>query len=279
MAVKSGKIKDLRLDSRNANTGTEEGGKLLRKSLSELGAGRSILVDKNNNIIAGNKTAGTAEDAGITDTIIVESDGTKLIVVKRTDLDIDSKEGRELALADNKVSEVNLNFDVEVIDQIAVDFGVHLNDWGFVPIEEEGEGAGGAGAGSSGENNYSRKIEPPIYNPSEKAPLLSELADQTKTVDLIDEINAEEIPDEIKAFLIAAAHRHRVFNYEKIADYYAHAPASIQHLMERSALVVIDMDQAIEYGFVKMSKSLSEQYAFDHPSDIDEDTADATPAN
>ncbi len=264
MKPTSGKLSDLHADKRNANKGTEEGAKLLKKSLTELGAGRSILVDKNNNIIAGNKTHNKAEEAGITDTIIVESDGTKLIVVKRTDIDIDSKEGRALALADNKVSQVNLEFDAEVIDQIAVDFGIDLAEWGFETVEETSAGS---------DNNYSRKIEPPIYAPSDACPPLAELTDDAKTTALIAEIKDEDMPADVRDFLIASAQRHRVFNYEKVADYYAHAPAHIQHLMEKSALVVIDMNQAIEYGFVKMSKTLSEQFATDHPTNDDDDTS------
>jgi len=64
------------------------------------------------------------------------------------------------------------------------------------------------------------------------------------------------LPADIAAFLTAAAHRHTVFNYSAIAEYYCHAPANLQALMEASALVIIDFDQAIERGFVQLTVRL-----------------------
>ena len=55
-----------------------------------------------------------------------------------------------------------------------------------------------------------------------------------------------------------AASRHIVFNYSKIADYYAHASSEMQRLMEQSALVIIDIDDAIANGYVKLSKDIQE---------------------
>ena len=54
------------------------------------------------------------------------------------------------------------------------------------------------------------------------------------------------------------ATRHIVFNYAKIADYYAHTTPEIQRLMEQSALVIIDMDDAIANGYVKLSQRMKE---------------------
>lgn len=112
------KLSDFHQDDHNFNDGTIEGGLLMDKSLKTFGAGRSILVDKNDNIIAGNKTALAALDAGINDALVVETDGKKLVVVQRTDIDLDSKEGRELAMADNQTSVVNLSWNKEEIDNV-----------------------------------------------------------------------------------------------------------------------------------------------------------------
>lgn len=133
--LKTGTIRDLTLDQNNANKGREFGQHLLEKSLRELGAGRSILADKNGNVIAGNKTLETAAAIGMNDVIIVPSDGTKLIVVQRTDLDIDSKQGRELAIADNKVSQANLDFDDDVLQELGEEFDIDLDVWGFSSFE------------------------------------------------------------------------------------------------------------------------------------------------
>lgn len=117
-------------DSNNANKGTERGTYMLRRSLEKLGAGRSILLDKNGKIIAGNKTAESASDIGIEDVILVRTKGNQLVAVMREDLDLDDPTGqaRELAYADNRVGQVSLDFDFDVI-QSDLAAGVDLGDW------------------------------------------------------------------------------------------------------------------------------------------------------
>lgn len=127
--ITRGKLHDLIQDDRNLNKGTERGQQLIEKSLREFGAGRSILLDKNNRIIAGNKTHKNAELAGLDDVIIVETDGTKLVAVKRTDVDLDTKKGREMALADNATTKADLSWDTEELNAVAEDFGIDTDEW------------------------------------------------------------------------------------------------------------------------------------------------------
>jgi hypothetical protein len=61
-------------------------------------------------------------------------------------------------------------------------------------------------------------------------------------------------------FLVDSARRHTIFNYEKIADYYANASKDMQQMMERSGLVIIDFEKAIEYGYVKICEDIKNQY-------------------
>ena len=131
------KISDLTFDDKNFNKHTEFGMSLLEKSLRNNGAGRSILIDKNNRIIAGNGVVETAGQIGLEDVQIVESDGTKLIAVKRTDIDLDSKQGREMALADNATSAADLDWDVETLADISNEYDFDLNGWGIVLDESE----------------------------------------------------------------------------------------------------------------------------------------------
>jgi hypothetical protein len=107
------KSTELIADDKNFNKGSENGAEMIRKSFQKFGSGRSILIDKNNRIIAGNKSV---EYSGIEDVLIVESDGTQLIAVKRTDIDLDSPQGREMALADNASAKANIVFDAELIE-------------------------------------------------------------------------------------------------------------------------------------------------------------------
>ncbi len=106
-------LNTLKPDPHNANKGTLRGRALLEKSLREHGAGRSILADKNGVIIAGNKTLAGAVEIGLP-VRIVETDGTELVVVQRTDLDLEhDSSARKLAYADNRIAQLDLHWDAE----------------------------------------------------------------------------------------------------------------------------------------------------------------------
>lgn len=135
------KAKDLIHDDKNFNKGSEVGAELIKKSFSKFGAGRSILLDKNNRIIAGNKSV---EFSGIDDVQIVESDGTKLIAVKRTDIDLDTPLGREMALADNASAKANIVFDAELIEAevgeaVCVEWGIGITQQDIEEVDEFNE--------------------------------------------------------------------------------------------------------------------------------------------
>lgn len=112
MAEKIIDIEQLAQDQHNFNKGSEQGQELMERSFKEMGAGRSILIDKNGNIIAGNKSQKAAIAAGIKKVRIIETTGDELVAVKRTDVDIDSAEGRKMAYLDNLTTQVNLTWDV-----------------------------------------------------------------------------------------------------------------------------------------------------------------------
>lgn len=105
-------------------------------------------------------------------------------------------------------------------------------------------------------NHYSKKIQAPQYLPSNIKPQLGECFNSLKYGKLINHINNSSVTEEEKQFLRFAATRHIVFNYSKIADYYAHSNAEMQELMEESALVILDIDDAIANGYVKLSKDI-----------------------
>lgn len=112
-------LKDLTPDDRNANKGTDRGKGMIQNSLRRFGAGRSILVDRNGKIIAGNKTLENAAEVGLKDLIVVPTTGTQLVVVQRTDLDMDADPtARELGVADNRTAEVNLEWDAAALQRL-----------------------------------------------------------------------------------------------------------------------------------------------------------------
>jgi hypothetical protein len=110
------------------------------------------------------------------------------------------------------------------------------------------------------DTKYTSKIEAPIYEPKNVKPHILELYDKSKTQRLIREIDSSNLSIEEKTFLIDAARRHTVFNYERIADYYAHSSKEMQLLMERSALVIIDFEKAIELGYIVLCDEIKNQY-------------------
>jgi DNA modification methylase len=112
------RLTDLILDDRNANRGTTRGRQLLGESLKTNGAGRSVLTDKAGRVIAGNKTVEQARALGLP-IRIVPSDGRTLIVVQRDDLDLNADpRARALAVADNRIAELDLDWDQEVLAQL-----------------------------------------------------------------------------------------------------------------------------------------------------------------
>jgi DNA modification methylase len=120
--VRTVKIEDLKLDPGNANKNTKKGRAMLAKSIEEYGAGRSILIDRNNVVIAGNSTLTAAKAAGITEIEVIESDGTSLAAVQRGDLDLETdSKAKELAIADNRTSEVGLSWNPEILSKINAD--------------------------------------------------------------------------------------------------------------------------------------------------------------
>ncbi len=106
------------------------------------------------------------------------------------------------------------------------------------------------------DDKYTSKVQIPQYLPSNKKPFIEELINTQKYGKFISHINNSNVSDEEKKFLRFAATRHIVFNYSKIADYYAHAEPEMQRLMEESALVIIDINDAIANGYVNLGKEI-----------------------
>jgi hypothetical protein len=133
-SVTPARLEDLTPDNRNANTGTERGRAMVEESLRRYGAGRSVLIDKHGKIMAGNHVVEAAVDIGLTDAVVVKTDGRTLVVVQRTDLDLDSPAGRALAIADNRTSEVGLCWDTDRLAELATDPAVDVSPL-FSPVE------------------------------------------------------------------------------------------------------------------------------------------------
>lgn len=208
---------------------------------------RPLIVDSNNVIIGGNQRYLALLSLG--------EDEIPAEWVAKAD-DFTEEEIRRFIIVDNvpfgewDFEKLEIEYTIEELN----DFGLNLPDDWLDPDPEE-------------ENNniYSTKIEAPTYEPSEVKPDISEIYNTDKSDSLISEIKKLKIGKELKSFLIDAAKRHTVFNYQKIADYYANSDPDVQDIFEKLALVVIDFDKAIENGYVQLTKEIAEL------SPIDED--------
>lgn len=126
-------VRDLLGDPVNANRGTPEGRELLRKSIGRLGPGRSVLLDANNTLIAGNKTWEVYGEEGGENVLVVETDGQSLLAHKRSDLKLGDQRRDEMAFADNWVGLKSLDFDTEVLLAMQEN-GVDLTEY-MKPVE------------------------------------------------------------------------------------------------------------------------------------------------
>jgi hypothetical protein len=196
---------------------------------------------------------------------------------------LNDHEAAAYAIADNRLTEKN-PMDAALVAEIFVeldDAGVSLEGLGYdseellrmldtggfsddesgfqeeAPEEEEGTEAATQTADEKGEV-YTSKIKLPLYEPKGKKPAISELYDDSKTRSLLEEIDDSDVPEDIKGFLRVAAQRHTSIHFRNVAEFYCHASPEVQGLMERSALVIIDFDKALEGGFIKLTKKLAE---------------------
>lgn len=156
--------------------------------------------------------------------------------------DLTPEQVNALRLVDNKSNESDWDFDLLADELPELDLSAFDFDWGLKDKNEK--------------NPYTTAVNIPHYNIQGDCPSFQEMYDNEKEMDLISEIESSGVSQKEKEFLIAAAHRHCRFNFTAIAEYYAHATPEMQRLMERSALVIIDLENAIANGYVKLSKAI-----------------------
>lgn len=207
-------------------------------SIKEFGFKNPIIIDKGNVIIAGHTRLKAAKKLGLKEvpTIKVE--------------DLTEQQIKAFRIADNKTSEF-AEWDEELlkIELEGIEGFTGFDDKEIKKLLNDVEDV---------ENLYVDKAQTPQYEITGECPNIDELVDDRKTNYLIENIKNSNLGDKEKNFLIKAAQRHLVFNYSKIAEYYAHADKEMQELMEQSALVIIDYENAIENGFVELSKTIQE---------------------
>ena len=108
-------IETLTPKRRNPNRGTQRGAYVLDASFEQVGAGRSILVDGQGNVICGDHVLQAAADAGITEVLLVEGRPDRLVAVQRSDLPAESARARLMVYYDQRAAQLGTGWDGAVL--------------------------------------------------------------------------------------------------------------------------------------------------------------------
>lgn len=210
------------------------------ESIKQFGFKNPVIIDKDGVIVAGHTRYKAAKKLGITDIPCISAN------------DLSDEQIKAFRLADNKTAEL-AEWDEDLLGkEMSGIINIDMSQFGFSVGEDElGE--------EVQDDKYTLKVDIPQYEITGDCPEISDMLDSSKADELIEEINStENIPSEVKEFLVQAARRHNVFNYRNIAEYYAHAEPEVQKLFEKSALVIIDVNNAIANGYVQLTSDIAD---------------------
>lgn len=202
-------------------------------SISAFGFKVPIVIDANNVIVTGHTRLKAAKKLGIKTVPCIKAD------------DLTDEQIKAFRLADNKVAEFSEWDDEKLMKELEALGDIDMSLYGFEFPDDDGE-----------DDTYSDNTNVPQYDIQGEKPDLSELVDENKTAELLEEIENSDLSYDEKEFLRKAAQRHLVFNYKKVAEYYANASEEMQALMEKSALVIIDYNDAIANGYTVLSQKV-----------------------
>jgi len=131
------KLSSLIQDDKNNNKHTAYGMDLLEKSVNKVGIIESITVSNDDKIISGNARHEIIGKNFTKEALVIETDGTQPIIIKRTDIESDTKQFYEASILANTTSKKNIDFDMEVIDSLAVEYDIDVVDLGVDIVNEE----------------------------------------------------------------------------------------------------------------------------------------------
>lgn len=248
-------VDSLTLDPNNARKHGQSDVEAIAKSLESFKQQTPIVITSDNVVVKGNGTVMAAMKLG-----------WKQVDAIRTELT--GQQVKAYAIADNRTAELS-EWDNEKLLELlqGLDDKALFDACGFDEVAMDELLAEVESPVDPEDNPYSRKIEAPIYRPTGEKPAVADLIDTGKVQELVAEVLAAKLPAEVEDFLVAAANRHAVFNFERIAEFYCHADAKTQSLMEKSACVIIDFDKAVEGGYVMLGEKLSELYGKEYLAD------------
>lgn len=225
-------ITDLLAYEKNPRRGDIDG---IAESLQTNGQFRPIIVRKETKeILAGNHTWFAAQKLGWETISVTFLEG------------LTDAEALRIVLADNRYSDRS-TYDDEMLAEILGT--IELIGTGYTAEDISNLLDQITPDESPRENIYTNLTLAPQYEIVGPQPKLRDLVDMSKSRELNRKINETHLPDDLKEFLTAAAQRHNVFNYARIAEYYPHCTPEVQRLFEESALIIIDIGDAVALGY------------------------------
>lgn len=240
MEIINKKIVELKPYEKNPRK-NDEAVEFVANSIKEFGFKVPIIIDKNNVIVAGHTRYKASKKLGLEEVPCIVAD------------DLNEEQIKAFRLADNKVSEKS-QWDLDLLnEELENIFDIDMSAFNFTTIVPED-----IIVEVEPENRFSTETKIPQYNVEDIDVTYNEMIDCEKYNILMEQIENADINEEDKKFLELAATRHIRFNYKKIAEFYAKSDKKVQDLMEKSALVFIDFNDAIANGFVKLTSKISE---------------------
>ena len=165
------------------------------------------------------------------------------------------KQRREYAIRHNRTAELS-EWDFSRLEEECAALSIEGQD--FPELNFSFDFGDDEPKNDEGDGFYTDAVNLPQYDPVGDCPEISELCDIEKYEELCEKISNADLKPDMRNFLYRAAARHIGFNYKVIANFYAHQPKEIQELMEDSALVLIDINDAIRNGYAELSERLDE---------------------
>jgi len=222
------------------------------ESLKAHGQYRPIVVQKATGyILAGNHTWKAAcalqwPTISITEVDVDDQQALRILLVDNRSNDLATYDDNALAdllkqLAETETGLDGTGFDADALDDLLLT----LDPDNPLRVREDVT------------NPYSKKLLAPQYEIVGEEPSIEDLYDETRTNELLASIDASSAPEEVKKFLRVAAARHTKFNYRNIAEFFPHQSEEVQALMRESVLVIIDFDDAMRLGYVRLDNRLT----------------------
>ena len=124
-------------DNKNNNKHTAYGMDLLEKSVNKVGIIESITVSNDDKIISGNARHEVIGKNFDKEAIVIETDGTQPIIIKRTDIESDTKQFYEASILANTTAKKNIDFDMEVIENLGVEYDIDIEEIGVEVVQND----------------------------------------------------------------------------------------------------------------------------------------------